>query len=222
MAPPDGKGASGPAAQVAAKTSADAPRPTLDQMIVYTGLLEMLVDEQKTSAALDDVVDVAESFGGHIAGRTNGSVVVKVPSSHFREAMTKLEPLGEVVNRNVSAEDVTEEFHDAEVRLENLRATRARLQEFLSRAGNIQDTLTVEHELERVAQEMDVLEGKLAFMKDRATWSQITVNVQPKPKVAEIVKPPPPPPPPPPDARLLDLPVDWIDQLGIDRLLKLK
>jgi hypothetical protein len=205
-----------------AKASPEALRPTLDQMIVYTGRLEMLVDEDKESAALDAVVDAAESLGGHLDGRTNTTVVVKVPSARFREGMTKLEALGEVVDRNVTAEDVTEEFHDAEVRLENLRATRARLQEFLNRAANVQDALTVEHELERVAEEMDVLEGKVAFMKDRATWSQITVAVQPRPKTVPIAKPEQVPPPPPPPPKLVELPVDWIDQIGIDRLLQLK
>ena len=105
----------------------------------------------------------------------------------------------------------------------NLRATRARLQEFLAKAPGINDMLTVERELERVAQEIDVLEGKMRFLKERAAFSQITVAVSARP-AAPITKDPPPPPqpPPPPPQRLLDLPVEWFNKLGINRLLDLR
>src|SRR5439155_19648188 len=108
------------------------------------------------------------------AGRTNTSVVIKVPSGRFREAMTKIEPLGNVTHRSVAAQDVTAEFHDAEVRVQNLKATQKRLQEFLARAGNIQEMLVVERELERVAQEIDVLEGRMRSLKERSSYSQTT------------------------------------------------
>ena len=70
-----------------------------------------------------------------------------------------------------SADDVSEEFHDLEVRLGNLRATRTRLQEFLGRATGINDMLTVEKELERVALEIDHIEGRLEFLRTRAAMS---------------------------------------------------
>ena len=179
----------------------------------------MLADEDKISPALDAVVEVAESFGGHIAERTNSAVTVKVPSASFRAAMSKMEPLGTVTDRWVQAKDVTEEFRDAEVRLLNLRATRQRLQEFLGKATNIEGTLTVERELERVAQEIDVLEGKLQFLRDRTAWSKIQVEVaaRPRPVVAVITTGGGPPPP----ARLLDLPVGWFGDLGLPHLLDL-
>ncbi len=207
------------------QTKPAARLPMAETMVIYSGALQMLTEEDRVSPTLDDVVQVAESFGGHIASRTNTSVTVKVPSTHFREAMTKMEPLGWVTDRSVSASDVTEQFQDAEVRLQNLRATRQRLQEFLNRAGNIADTLTVERELERVAQEIDVLQGKLHYLKDRTSWSQVTVTAHPKPVVAIVKEPPPPPPPPPlPPAprRLLDIPVGWFGELGLPTLLDLK
>ena len=38
----------------------------------------------------------------------------------------------EVSSESTSSQDVTEEFHDLEVRLDNLRATRARLEKFMA------------------------------------------------------------------------------------------
>ncbi len=152
----------------------------------------MMADEVAIPKTIDKIIDVAESVGGHIASRKDQSVQIKVPSASFRDAMTKIEAIGGVVNRSVSADDVSEEFHDLEVRLVNLRATRARLQEFLAKAPAIADMLTVERELERVAQEIDRSEGRLEFLRTRASMSAITVALTPKPKAELVVVTPPP------------------------------
>jgi hypothetical protein len=178
----------------------------------------MLTDEEAIPKTIDKILDVAEAVGGHIASRKDDSVEIKVPSASFRDAMTKIEAIGGVVGRSVTADDVSEEFHDLEVRLVNLRATRIRLQEFLAKAPNIQDMLTVERELERVAQEIDRMEGRLEFLRTRAAMSLISVHLTPKPKSAPLVITPPPPPP---ALRTVDIPVPWVGQVGIDSLLSL-
>jgi len=182
----------------------------------------MVADEVAIPKTIDRIIDVAESVGGHIASRKDLSVQIKVPSASFRDAMTKIEAIGGVVNRSVSADDVSEEFHDLEVRLVNLRATRARLQEFLAKAPAIADMLTVERELERVAQEIDRSEGRLEFLRTRASMSAITVALTPKPKADLVVVTPPPPPPPPAKLRTVELPIRWISEIGIDPLLSLR
>lgn len=201
-----------PDAARAAKTA-----PARAAVIIYQGDLRMMADEAAIPKTIDAIVDVAESLGGHIAGRKDASVVVKVPSASFREALTKIDALGGVVSRSVSADDVSEEFHDLEVRLGNLKATRARLQEFLAKASAIPDMLTVERELERVALEIDRIEGRLEFLRTRAALSAITVNLAAKPKDAPIATAPPPPSSP----RAPTLPIPWVKAVGLDPLISL-
>lgn len=191
-------------------------------LIMYTGSLSMLVDESVVASSIDKMVDVAEGFGGHLAGRTDGSVTLKVPSTQFRAALTEIEKLGTVTNRSVAAEDVTEEYKDAEVRLANMKATRARIQEFLARAANVNDMLTLEQQLERVSLEIDRIEGRMRFLRERTAFSTISIHVAPRP-LPIILKPPPPPPPPPPaPVAAIDLPVKWLEQLGAERLMQVK
>jgi len=183
----------------------------------------MMSDEDAIPKTIDRIIDVAESVGGHIASRKDQSVQIKVPSVSFRDAMTKIEALGGVVNRSVTADDVSEEFHDLEVRLVNLRATRACLQEFLAKAPSINDMLTVERELERVAQEIDKGEGRLEFLRTRAAMSAISVALTPKPKpVQPIVVADKPLRSPTARLRTVDLPIPWLGEIGIDPLLTLK
>ncbi len=188
--------------------------------MVYSGALAMLTEPDKVPQTIDRIIDVAEALGGGLMGRRDDGVDIRVPSQQFRAALKELEGVAVVTTRSVKAEDVTEQVHDLEVRLSNLKATQKRLQEFLARAANVTDALTVERELERVALEIDTIEGKVTFLKTRASFSQISVALRERPRETPIVKAPPPAPPP--SARAPDLPVPWLEGLGIDPLLALK
>jgi hypothetical protein len=214
MAPPAPAPARGGAPATASTSSSPIPAASLHTpLVTYQGALDLRVRD--AAATIDAVIAAAESVGGYLSARQDDAVEVRVPSPRFRETMSKLEPLGEVAHRTVSAFDVTDEFHDAEVRLTSLRATRARLQELLQKAGSLAETLEVERELERVAQEIDRVEGRLELLKSKVAFSSLRVHVEAKPKgeaVAVVKK----------DKRSVDLPVKWLDEMGTDRLLTLR
>jgi DNA-binding transcriptional regulator YhcF (GntR family) len=193
--------------------------PDLAQSIIYTGAVTMRAKRDDYAKTIDKVIDVAESLGGAINSRRDDGVEIKIPSQSFRRAMSELENVGEVESRSVTAQDVSEEMHDLDVRLLNLKATRKRLEEFLNKANTIEATLQVERELERVAVEIDRIEGRLAFLRAHASFSTISIAFHEKPKeVAPVVATPPPPPPTPP-AKIVNIPASWIDKVGIDPLM---
>ena len=197
-----------------ANASAAPPSASLRApLVTYSGQLDLRVNDAPTRA-IDAVVGVAESVGGYLSTRGDASVEVRVPSARFREAMTRLEPLGEVTHRSVTATDVSDEFHDAEVRLQNLRATRARQEGLLAHAGSLADTLAVERELERVALEIDRIEGRLEYLKSRVAYSSITVNVEALPLTPKVALGATP-------KRFIAIPVAWLGDLGVERLLTL-
>lgn len=218
QAQPRGADAKAPVPKTDARSAKNAGPSTRAPVIIYQGDLKMVADEDAIPKTIDQIIDAAESVGGHIASRKDQSVQIKVPSASFRETMTKIEAIGGVVNRSVTADDVSEEFHDLEVRLANMRATRSRLQELMAKTGGIQDMLAVERELERIALEMDRIEGRLEFLRTRAAMSVISVSLAAKPKVAPIVVTTPGTPRP----KTVELPIPWVDNVGIDPLLSLK
>src|SRR5262249_26472433 len=147
------------AAPAAAAAAPAAP------LLIYVGDLQMQVEDGEVPATLDKIIDVAESLGGYLAGRKDGSVQGRIPSPRFPAGLPRIEKLGHVLHRSVPADDVSEQYSDLEVRLVNLKATRQRLQEFLARAQNMAEALQVEHELERVAGEIEQIEGKMRFLR---------------------------------------------------------
>ncbi|HEY1956006.1 MAG TPA: DUF4349 domain-containing protein [Polyangiaceae bacterium] len=213
--PPSNMGAkTAPPAADGKKTADENP----DVLVVYTGDVGITVDDGQIAPTIDRIIDIGESMGGHLAGRHDGTVTVRVPSPRFHEVLEKVAALGEVTHQSVTAEDVSEEFHDAEVRLQNLNATQKRLQEFLARSANMNDMITLEHELERVSMEIDRIEGRMRFLKDHAAFSTLSVALAARPKPQAIVatqtKPVAPAAP-----RILPLHADWLDQLGVPDLV---
>jgi hypothetical protein len=199
--PPDAaKSEPKPAPAAAEVASMRAP------MLVYTANVTMAVFE--VNASLARIEELARELGGFLAKRTDNAITIRVPAQRFDEALKRVEAAGDMIHRNVTAEDVTEEFRDLEVRIKNLRAVRERLTELLAKATKVEESVLIERELERVAMEVDRIEGRMKFLRDRAAFSTITVTFQAKPK--EQI-----------GAGSVRLPGSWLYDLGLGRLLRL-
>src|SRR4029079_10668203 len=114
----------------------------------------------------------------------------------------------DMLHRNVLAEDVTEEFRDLEVQLKGARAVHDRLTQLLAKARKVEESIAIEKELDRVTLQIDRIEGRMKFLKDRAAYSTITVTFQPK--ATETLSQTP-----------FRLPGKWLNELGLGRLLRL-
>lgn len=193
----------------------------VDQMLVFSGALSLAVPPDTIPASIDAAVQLTVEAGGYVAQQTDAAVTLRVPSRRFRKLMKGLEALGQVRARSVQTLDVSEEFHDLKVRLENLQATRARIQKLLSQAKDLGEVLVVEKELERVSAEIDAIEGRLRFLSSQAAFSTVTMALQELPREVVVATPDEPPPPLPAPARLLDASAGWIEEVDVHRLMTL-
>lgn len=175
-------------------------------LLIYTAQITMAVFE--VNSALAQIEELGRELGGFLARRDDMSITIRVPVAAFDTAIRRIEKSGDMIHRNVTAQDVTEEFRDLEIRIRNARAVRDRLEQLLAKAAKVEESVVVERELERVTGEIERMEGRIKFLRDRAAFSTITVTYQPKAK-EEISQSP------------FRLPVPWLDQLGLSRLLRL-
>ncbi|AKT38009.1 DUF4349 domain-containing protein [Chondromyces crocatus] len=195
-----GGGGAATGAKVSQAVEARAP------LLVYTA--RMLMAAFDMAASLNRVEAMAVELGGFMSKRTDLEITVRVPAAAFDTAVRRLEAMGDVLKRDVKVEDVTEEFLDLEVRLRNARAVRDRVEKLLDKASNVEESLLLEKELGRVSGDIERLEGRLKVMRDKASFSTITVLFQSRPK--ETIDPG--------GARL---PIPWLHALGLSRLLNL-
>lgn len=135
----------------------------------------------------DRVVAAAKRLKGYVSGlhetvdalgTRSVTFTVRVPATEFDTFLQGFEAQGKVMDREVTAEDVTEEFVDTQSKLHNLRATESRLLSHLSKTGKLSDTLLVETEINRVREESDKLTGRLKFLAHRISYSTFTVTIK--------------------------------------------
>jgi len=166
-----------------------------ERLIVRTGQASIEVDSLETAIA--ELRRVAQRVGGFVAdasvqsGRNqvrSATLQLKVPADRFDDLTEGLRPLGRLQFVNVAAEDVSEEFVDLTARVANARRLEERLIELLrTRTGKLQDVLSVEHELARVREEIERMEGRMRFLKASAQLSTLSVNLyEPPPLVASV------------------------------------
>src|SRR5512140_1785804 len=207
MAPPPppqapGQPAGGGGATAAAKNTQAGQHE--GAYLIYTATLTMAV--YQVEGALGQVEQIGRDVGGYLAVRQDRSITIRVPRARFDEAIKKIEATGDVVHRDITAQDVTDEFLDTEVRLKNARAMRDRLQELLQKAA-VKEALEIEKELGRITQEIERMEGRLKLLKDKIAFSTITVNFDAR--AASLRTMP------------IRLPFGWLQTLGLPTLLRL-
>jgi hypothetical protein len=175
-------------------------------ILIYTAQISMSV--YQVTASLAKVEAIARELGGFLAKRDDASITIRVPAATFDDAVKRVESVGDVLHKNIAAEDVTDEFHDLEIRLKSAKAVQTRLSELLAKATKVEDSLAIERELDRVSGEIERIEGRLKFLRDRAAFSTITVRFEAK-GTDQVGDAP------------FKLPVGWLYEIHLSRLLNL-
>jgi hypothetical protein len=164
----------------------------IDRKIISTASLTMEV--KSVQAVFTEITKIAQASQGFISsssaydagGRKNGQIAIRIPQKNFYSTIEQIEALGTVKSKQISGQDVTEEFIDLGARLDNLKKQETRLQEILKMATTVKDVLEVEKELERVRGEIERLTGKLNYLNQSVEMSTITVNAaEPAPITGE-------------------------------------
>lgn len=172
-------------------------------MLAYTADMTLAVFE--VTKQLAAVEKIAADLGGYLSQRNDMQITVRIPRPRFADAMQRVEKLGDVLHRNVSAEDVTDEYVDLELRLKNARETRDRLAELLKMAM-VKDAVEIEKELAKVTEVVEQIEGRLKLLRDRVGYSTLTVSFQQTTPASAV-------------RSTAILPFTWLDTMGLAPLL---
>jgi len=112
------------------------------------------------------------------------SMTFAIDSGKLPQLIEALSPLGRVLSRETSAQDVTEEWVDLDSRLANAKAVRTRLEELLRfKTSKLADVVLVERELERVGSELEQMEGRKKYLAARTERARLCVRFQQPPKI---------------------------------------
>ena len=161
-----------------------------ERMIIWTGDVSLIVKDAEDS--LEKVEAIAKDLGGYVVNSSSwyqdeqlrARLSIRVPAEEFDAAMARLKELAiRVENRNISTQDVTEEYTDLDARLRNLEATETELLELLTevreRTGKAEDILAVHREVSNIRGQIEQVKGRMQYLEKMTAMATINVELIP-------------------------------------------
>ncbi len=155
-----------------------------DRLISSTALIK--IETSNPDSVHDHLIIIASELKGYVASSGGGLTSIKVPAENLKSAISQIELLGNVLEKHVAGKDVTEEFQDLEIRIENAEKSRQRYLELLNKATTVSEVLLVEKELERLNTTIELLKGSRERLSNSITFSSISVRTVDKVKLGPL------------------------------------
>ncbi|MBU0903583.1 MAG: DUF4349 domain-containing protein [Firmicutes bacterium] len=151
------------------------------RMIIHQASLSVNVKElDKAQANIEQKV---AHYGGYIVESnvykeddqtSSGKMVVRIPEKHFEKFLADAEgQAAKVLERNVTGQDVTEQYVDLQSRVKSKRAVEERLLAFMSKAQKTEDLLKISADLAKVQEEIEVMVGKMKYLENQTSFSTV-------------------------------------------------
>ena len=168
------------------------------EKVISDAQLEIEVETGKFQSAFDQTLLLAGRYGGYVVGSgsqasgeegtmQSGTIAVRVPAVSFSRALSDAAKLGEVKNRQVRTQGVTEEYVDLQARITNSQAHVRALLDLLARAKTVDEILQVQQVLAQAQQQLEELQGRLRYLDEHTSYSTITMAIY---ETGVVVTPP--------------------------------
>jgi hypothetical protein len=167
--------------------TASPPSPELDlekgSKIIKSGSIQFEVD--KLELAKSKVDSILKRCNGYYeneqynsyGNRISYSLQLRIPNGKFDSLITVIENgVGELKSKNINAKDVTDEYVDINIRLENNLAYLNQYKEILGKAKSVKEILEVQEKIRRIEAEINSKKGRLKYLNDKVKYS--TLNLQ--------------------------------------------
>ena len=152
--------------------------------IIKDGRLGMRVsDLVNTKTRIDTLID---HYGGYYANEklTNSDweiayhLKIRIPSAHFMRFISDTESgEGEILYKEIDARDITDQFIDLEIRLDNKRNYQKRYNDLLIKANSIKEILEIEEKIRALEEEIESTTGQLLYLSDLVDYSTLDLTI---------------------------------------------
>ncbi len=105
-------------------------------------------------------------------------MTIRVPNENFDNLLQSMdEGLGNVISKNVGTDDVTEEYTDVSIRLENKLTYLEKYRDLLKKSTNTKDILEIQENIRNLEEEIESSKGRLKFIDDKVKYSTIELTL---------------------------------------------
>lgn len=152
--------------------------------VIKKGFMKFEVDKlnlvkAKVDSCLSTVAGYYESEQFHsYTNRNSYSLIIRVPNKEFIALVVMFENgIGQLTEKSIKANDVTEEFVDLNIRLDNNLAYLKQYKEILSKAKSIKEILEVQEIIRRIEEEIESKKGRIKYLNDKVNYSTLNLEL---------------------------------------------
>lgn len=116
------------------------------------------------------------SYSGYSSSRS-ARLKVRIPEEKLDGFLKTMADIGNIVRRYDNVEDVTLSYVDMESRRNTLRTEQSRLLEFLDKAENIEEIITIEQRLSEVRYQLESMESQLRTIDNLVDYSTVEISL---------------------------------------------
>lgn len=161
------------------------PPPPLnkEQKIIKTARLAF--ETKDVEATHKKILQLASQYKGLVQNDNSGkdynriykNLTVRIPTENFQQFIDGIsEGVAYFDQKDISRQDVSEEFVDLEARLKAKRVLEERYLELLKKANKVEEMLQIERELSNIREEIEAKQGRLQYLQSQVSMS--TVNIE--------------------------------------------
>jgi hypothetical protein len=161
-----------------------APSTSQERMVVTETSMSLVV--KNVQEAVGKLKLTAEQAGGFMVNyyvsspleNASGNVVVRVPSKSLDAVLAAYRAIGvRVTNERVVGTDVTDQYEDLDAKLKVMYETKAKFEEIMDQAVQIQDIVNIQERLISLQRQIDDLVGQQKYLEKTAALAKVTVYV---------------------------------------------
>ncbi len=157
---------------------------TIAKKVIKNGNMRIQVGDIKK--AQNQVADILKKNEAYIQNEQfqntdlddNLDLVLRVPHKNFDALINSFsEGVGSVLSKNISSDDVTEEYTDVSIKLANKKIYLEKYRDMLRSASTTKDMIQIQETIRELEDEIDVAEGRLRFIDDRVNYSTLNLSL---------------------------------------------
>ena len=151
--------------------------------------VHLTLQVENVDTANHALTSLATAYNGYTTEVGDARTIIRVKSEMLDKVLERIGEIGTIKDQTASGVDVTDEYFDHQIRLENAQKTRDRYLELLKIAKTVDEIIKIEKELERLNETIDLIKGRmnrLAHLSDYATI-HITFTERVKPGLVGYV-----------------------------------
>ncbi|MGC8933148.1 MAG: DUF4349 domain-containing protein [Candidatus Methanodesulfokora sp.] len=149
------------------------------RQVSYTASVEMEVNN--TSYVAARISQIAQQLSGYVSHmyvvNSSAQITVKIPQEFMQSFLDQLSSMGKILQKSVTANDVTDQLIDLDIRIRNLQAEESRLLKLYDMAKDVSEIIQIEDRLSQVRYQIEMLQAQKTNIEKMVQYATVQISL---------------------------------------------